>query len=374
VLEKSTKEDEVPMKQIVLSVLFCCTGVLGMTAAGVDSASAPHAAAGRDANGVGPQAQRYLQGRDRTALIAHVNTSRPMAFQDENGVWIGLEMGQIRAVCEMMDVQIEFQPIPDPNDRFAGLRDGSADIVFGGLSITSGRMENGLDFSQATLGADLCTVSAWDKGTAMGEGLFSILYATLDGKTILMFLIVFPLAVKVVRSCRHQPEVPSIQLGFLITCLVFLFGVFFLCVTQDRIRQAEAILDYYSDDDLAGRHVATKINTTSEKTAYKKRAVLRVQNLKGSFDEAFALLQDKTSKVEFVIADFPIAAHYVNKGEGKGKSIIIGPRYNPQNYGAVFRQGDTLLRDFNIALLKVQESELYEELTKAYLGDISRVR
>jgi len=363
------------MKQTFFSVLFCCTGVLGMAAGGANSASAPHAAAaGRDANDVGLLAQRYLHSQNRTALIAHINTSQPMAFQDENGIWIGLEVGQIRAVCEIFGVPVEFQPIPDPNDRFAGLRDGSADIVFGGLSITPGRMKNGLDFSQATLSADLCTVSAWDKGTAMGEGLFSIIYATLDGKTILMFLIVFPLAVKVVRSCRHQPDVPSIQLGFLITCLVFLFGVFFLCVTQDRIQQAEAILDYYSDDDLAGRHVATKANTTSEKAAYKKRAILRPRNLQGSFDEAFALLQDKTSKVEFVIADFPIAAHYVNKGEGKGKSIIIGPRYNPQNYGVVFRQGNALLRDFNIALLKVQQSDIFEELTRAYLGDISRVR
>lgn len=361
------------MRQIVFFLLLGCTGVLCSPEA--IFAQTPHSSDvshERDPNHPKNLLQGYLKSLGRDRLIAHVNTNRPMAYQDEHGVWMGLEVGQVRAVCEMIGVTVQFQPIPDPNDRFASLRNGTADLVLGGLSITPGRMESGLAFSQTTLNANLCTVGPWSKGTALGEGLFSIIYATIDGKTLLMFLIVFPMAVKVVRSCRHQPQVPSIKLGLLLTCLVYLFGIFFLCVTQDRVQQVEVILDYFSEDDLTGRRVATKANTTSEKVADKKGAILKPQHRTDSFEEAFALLQDKRSKVEFVIADFPVAAHYVNKGDGKGRAIIVGPHYSPQNYGVAFQAGNPLIRPFNIALLKVQQSDMFDELTRAYLGDANR--
>jgi polar amino acid transport system substrate-binding protein len=73
-------------------------------------------------------------------------------------------------------------------------------------------------------------------------------------------------------------------------------------------------------------------------------------------------------EVEAVVFDSPNLLYYAQR-EGQGKVSIVGPLFDPQDYGVAFPEGSPLRERVNRALLKLQKSGKYDEIYRKWFGE-----
>ncbi len=136
----------------------------------------------------------------------------------------------------------------------------------------------------------------------------------------------------------------------------------------------QAVILHKDDDaestaDLKGKTLGAQVSTTGH---------FAIQNMEGVADKSFdslplAVEAAYSGRIDGVVCDEPTAASFVLMNEtyaGKLKIAFIIEDAKVEEYGIVFKKGNTELRDiFNEGLKRVREKGIEAELMKKWFGE-----
>lgn len=146
---------------VVLTTLAGCSSGASSSGAAVSSTAA--ASVSQPAGTSESESTGYTTSladiQEKGSLIIGLDdTFAPMGFRDENNELVGFDIDLARAVCEVLGVEAEFQPI-DWDSKEMALAAGTIDCVWNGMSITPER-EEGMALSQAYLNNKIIVMTA----------------------------------------------------------------------------------------------------------------------------------------------------------------------------------------------------------------------
>ena len=121
-----------------------------------------------------------------------------------------------------------------------------------------------------------------------------------------------------------------------------------------------------SIDDLEGLAVATKIGSTSYDFLQQELGEdADITPYPGTADMYMALLG---RNVDAVLYDAPNVA-YFSQTRGEGRTKVVGPLYEGQQYGIVFHKGSEWVEPTNEALAAMREDGTYDEIYTKWFGE-----
>ncbi|BCB09850.1 amino acid ABC transporter substrate-binding protein [Vreelandella venusta] len=121
-----------------------------------------------------------------------------------------------------------------------------------------------------------------------------------------------------------------------------------------------------SIEDLAGLTVATKIGSTSYDFLQQELGEdADITPYPGTADMYMALLG---RNVDAVLYDAPNVA-YFSQTRGEGRTKVVGPLYEGQQYGIVFHKGSEWVEPTNEALAAMREDGTYDEIYTKWFGE-----
>lgn len=119
-------------------------------------------------------------------------------------------------------------------------------------------------------------------------------------------------------------------------------------------------------DDLEGMSIATKTGSTSYDYLEDKFGDdADVTPYPGTSDMYMALLG---RNVDAAFYDAPNVA-YFSQTRGEGRTKVVGPLYEGQQYGIVFNQGSEWVEPTNEALAEMREDGTYDEIYAKWFGE-----
>ena len=121
-----------------------------------------------------------------------------------------------------------------------------------------------------------------------------------------------------------------------------------------------------SIDDLEGLVGATKIGSTSYDFLQQELGEdADITPYPGTADMYMALLG---RNVDAVLYDAPNVA-YFSQTRGEGRTKVVGPLYEGQQYGIVFHKGSEWVEPTNEALAAMREDGTYDEIYTKWFGE-----
>lgn len=121
-----------------------------------------------------------------------------------------------------------------------------------------------------------------------------------------------------------------------------------------------------SIEDLEGLSVATKIGSTSYDFLQQELGEdADITPYPGTADMYMALLG---RNVDAVFYDAPNVA-YFSQTRGEGRTKVVGPLYEGQQYGIVFHKGSEWVEPTNEALAAMREDGTYNEIYTKWFGE-----
>ena len=121
-----------------------------------------------------------------------------------------------------------------------------------------------------------------------------------------------------------------------------------------------------SIEDLEGLSVATKIGSTSYDFLQQELGEdADITPYPGTADMYMALLG---RNVDAVLYDAPNVA-YLPQTRGEGRTKVVGPLYEGQQYGIVFHKGSEWVEPTNEALAAMREDGTYNEIYTKWFGE-----
>ncbi|RCV92476.1 transporter substrate-binding domain-containing protein [Vreelandella rituensis] len=119
-------------------------------------------------------------------------------------------------------------------------------------------------------------------------------------------------------------------------------------------------------DDLAGMNIATKIGSTSYDYLTEKFGDdAEITPYPGTSDMYMALLG---RNVDAAFYDAPNVA-YFSQTRGEGRTKVVGPLYEGQQYGIVFHKGSDWVEPTNEALEAMRDDGTYAEIYEKWFGE-----
>ena len=121
-----------------------------------------------------------------------------------------------------------------------------------------------------------------------------------------------------------------------------------------------------SIEDLEGLTIATKIGSTSYDFLQQELGEdADITPYPGTADMYMALLG---RNVDAVLYDAPNVA-YFSQTRGEGRTKVVGPLYEGQQYGIVFHKGSEWVEPTNEALDAMREDGTYDEIYTKWFGE-----
>ncbi|MCA0984717.1 glutamine ABC transporter substrate-binding protein [Halobacillus yeomjeoni] len=120
-----------------------------------------------------------------------------------------------------------------------------------------------------------------------------------------------------------------------------------------------------SEDDLAGKKVATRSGTTSETYLKDNHPEAEVVTFPGIV-EAYMDLQ--SGRVDAVMYDVPNVQYYV-ANDSKGELKTVGDILQGEQYGIAFPKGSELVGDVNEALQTLIDNGKYDDIYEKWFGE-----
>lgn len=121
-------------------------------------------------------------------------------------------------------------------------------------------------------------------------------------------------------------------------------------------------------DDLAGLKIATRIGSTSYDFLQEQLGDnADITPYPGNSDMYMALLG---RNVDAAFYDAPNVA-YFSQTRGEGRTKVVGPLYEGQQYGIVFHKGSQWVEPANEALAAMREDGTYDEIYEKWFGEAS---
>ena len=119
-------------------------------------------------------------------------------------------------------------------------------------------------------------------------------------------------------------------------------------------------------EDLEGLSIATKIGSTSYDFLQQELGEdADITPYPGTADMYMALLG---RNVDAVLYDAPNVA-YFSQTRGEGRTKVVGPLYEGQQYGIVFHKGSEWVEPTNEALAAMREDGTYDEIYTKWFGE-----
>jgi glutamine transport system substrate-binding protein len=119
-------------------------------------------------------------------------------------------------------------------------------------------------------------------------------------------------------------------------------------------------------EDLEGLSVATRIGSTSYDFLQENLGdTADITPYPGNSDMYMALLG---RNVDAAFYDAPNVA-YFSQTRGEGRTKVVGPLYEGQQYGIVFNKGSQWVEPVNEALAEMREDGTYAELYEKWFGE-----
>lgn len=275
---------------------------------------------------------------------------------------------------------------------------GAADVAVAGIGITS-RRESALDFSHAYFEAGLQIMVLEGTGSVLREVLakiHSVVFSPEALYAVGIFIVVLLVAAHVIwmLESSENPQFPNTYLRGLwesvwwavvtvttvgygdktprravgrlfgivwILAGYFVFAYFTASVTTTAtVRELHGTIN--GPGDLFGKKVATVEKSTA--AAYLADQGLSAELLE-NVDAAYRLLE--AGKVEAVVYDAPVLQHYAAK-KGRGKVRVVGLMFQEKSYGMAFRPKSAYRDQVNVALLKLTEEGVYQQVKEKWFG------
>ena len=146
------------------------------------------------------------------------------------------------------------------------------------------------------------------------------------------------------------------------TFVSIIFAAYYTAILTTNLTVARINSQIKSPSDLVGKRVCTVSATTSANALTKLGVEFDGQS---KIDDCFAGFEDK--RFDAVVYDAPVLQYYVAH-RGAGVADLAGPVFKDEDYGVVFPIGSQLRREFDDALLAVQEDGEFDRLKQKWFG------
>lgn len=154
-----------------------------------------------------------------------------------------------------------------------------------------------------------------------------------------------------------------------------------ITITQKRSKVVDFSIPYYQSglrllvrsgnnhienaNDLSGKHVGTKIGSTSYKYLHDHLAdKVSIKPFPSTADMYMSLMG---GSVDAVLYDAPNVAYFAAT-KGKGRVKVVGPLFEAQPYGIAFAKGSKWVKPVNQALDAMQADGSYADIYKRWFG------
>jgi polar amino acid transport system substrate-binding protein len=324
----------------------------------------------------------------------------PFIIQGSDGSLSGYSWDLLQFLSQQLG-----RPV-DPNVTVAGnvtdllqiMQSGTSDLGIAAVSITADR-DKVVDFSQPMFAAGLQVMV--QPAAAQSPSVFSTVIGVLTSSGAIKLGLIILAAIVVLAhliyfSERGQSDgfledksylpgvlesgwwafsamvaqeqhLPQRWISRLVTTIWIFFGVTFVALFTAAITSALTVDQITGGiqglSDLKDKQVATVDGSTAaaylSDQGFDDKSVQKVQNVA----DAEKLLVD--GKVDGVVYDAPILQYYATH-DGKGKAMVVGTVFKPENYGIVFPTGSPLRRDVDQALLALNEQGKIADLQKKW--------
>ena len=316
---------------------------------------------------------------------------------NQDSVRTGFTIDLLNEIAKHTEWRYTYVDFDNVQGLLNAVANGRADLGAAAVSITADRAKQ-FDFSQPMLNAGLQIIAPVSNTERVQPGLFDFL-KLLFSKTMAVWLwaalvlTIVPAHIIWVME-RGDPEsmvsksyFPGIfqsfglGLGMLaaapfdsprqwpirtITILWTFISIIFIAhytailttnLTVERIKSQIS-----SPTDLVGKRVCTVVNTTSAPALSK----IGVQHTAAQqIEDCYTGLENDS--FDAVVFDAPVLQYYVAH-RGAGVADVAGPIFKNEDYGIVFPIGSDLRREFDDALLSVQEDGEFDRLKRKWFG------
>ncbi len=335
--------------------------------------------------GVTPSASSDPQVTPRVVTIA-VHDTAPFVMT-QGSVKSGFTIDILDRISKRTGWTINYLDFGTVADQLEAVTDGPADAAAGGLSITSERSQD-FDFSQPTLNAGLQIMvpAGLEKPSQPGlVDFLSLLFskATLVWLTVTVVGVILPVAlIRQIQRRRadpmpaQSPPVPSPPahswparswpvraLAVVWASVGIVFVAYFTATLAANLTVAKFDAKISSPADLFGKRVCTVAGTTS--AIYLAELGVNFEAMP-RIDDCYAGLQNDS--VDAVVYDSPVLRYYLSQ-DGAGSVAIAGPIFEREDYGIAFRNGSGLRKQFDEALLRMQEDGDYDLIIRKWFGE-----
>ena len=309
----------------------------------------------------------------------------PLVYKDDLGKWTGFEIKIWEHIAQSLKLDYEYHEVGDFSQLLQDLKDEKYDMAMAGITRTTERLKN-MKASFYTLDTGLSIASKNGARLSFSELLKSVLSAQL--LKIFAVLMVFAIAVSQVfyfiekghsisnsylkgvfdsfwwsivtfSTVGYGDISPETVLGKIFAIFAIMLGLAIFGIYIGQVSSAltfEKLRSMIADpSDLAGRKVAVKKASTSEKVLSKYDAQLLVV---ASLNEAAELVV--SGKVDAVVADRPALLQFVERYK-----LQLAPSiFARQAYAFMFSKNfyDALLGNINMEIIKLRESTIYDKI------------
>jgi polar amino acid transport system substrate-binding protein len=339
------------------------------------------------------------QSPERVIPVA-LHVIPPMVEQQKDGQFTGFSIDLWNAIASRRGWTSRFTVAPDVQAQLGAIASQAADVGVGAISITAER-DLKYDFSQPILNAGLQILIRRVDGGREATAFSSLLHlmfssAVLVWLGIAVLLTIIPAHIVwfiergepdgIVGTKRYFPGIFQAffwGLGTLATqadtmprhwisrCIAVLwmfsgvvFVAFYTATLTASLTAQKIKAEINGPADLPGKTIAAIAGTTSAQylaTSHIEAAAY------GSASEAYQALMNEN--VDAVVYDAPVL-QYIASHEGASSAIVVGPIFEPQNYGFAFRSGGDLRREVDATLLAMREDGTYDQLMQKWFGKI----
>lgn len=331
------------------------------------------------------------------ALKVGISPFSPFVILSDGGP-AGISIDVWQALARYLDREFVYVECKGVGDKLKRLEEGRIDIAIGGITITAER-EALFDFSHPVYetGLDILiprvVESTW---IGLITSLFKGQKIFFFGALLILMIVAGHIIWLVERSSNKRStsfhrnyipgvfegmywalitastigygdKVPQRWIGRILTAIIILiflplFGFFIAQLSSDLTMQGLKS-NINGPQDLMGRRVGVVEDTTSFN--YMKNEHAKLNLFKRVEDAIDALLKDQ---VDAVVYDAPNLLYYAN-GEGQGQVMVVGKKFEPQNYGLALPQGNPSREQINRAILKLIESGELERIKTKWFGE-----
>ncbi len=318
-------------------------------------------------------------------------------MMNQGGVRSGFTVDLLNEIAKHTDWNYTFVDSGNVQGLLKAVADGRADMGASAVSITGDRAKM-FDFSQPMLNAGLQIIAPVGNTQKEQPGLVDFL-KLLFSKTMVVWLwaaavlTVVPAHIiwllergdpgsmvsksyfpgifqaagwglgMLARAPFDPPQRWPIRLMTVLwTFVAIIFASYYTAILTTNLTVARIASQISSPADLVGKKVCTVANTTSpaalSKLGVKFTAVPEI-------DACYTGLSDRA--FDAVVYDAPVLQYYV-ANMGSGVAALAGPVFKNEDYGIVFPIGSELRRQFDDALLAVQEDGEFDRLKQKWFG------